>query len=176
MASLNVAPPPLVDDIRALPSTFRSADSSMAPWNDVCFFLSQLSRTPLQPDRGAGPPSPGPMQAPNGTLPSAARVTDNPESPRRPPKPPQMVKPRQQQAKTPKPPPQTSHALAAAPRPHPDSQRPALPAEETQRRGDGKTLFNLNHLFSLKEKIHKLPTQSKRGGASSSTRTRKSSG
>eukprot|EP00066_Takifugu_rubripes_P002562 XP_003964574.1 PREDICTED: protein FAM83G-like [Takifugu rubripes] len=142
----------------------------------------KLSPTPLQPDRGAGPPSPRTIQAPNGILP---RVTDNPESPGRPPKPPppgegqrQTAKPRQRHAKTPIPQFQTSHTLAAAPRPHPDSQRPTFPAEETQRRVDGKTLLSstFHHLYSLKEKINKLPAQSKRGSGSSSTKTRKSSG
>ncbi|TNM96778.1 hypothetical protein fugu_014934 [Takifugu bimaculatus] len=142
----------------------------------------KLSPTPLQQDRGAGPPSPRTIQAPNGILP---RVTDNPESPGRPPQPPlpgegqrQTAKPRQRHAKTPSPQSQTSHTLAAAPRPHPDSQRPTFPAEETQRRVDGKTLLSstFHHFYSLKEKINKLPAQSKRGSGSSSTQTRKSSG
>lgn len=87
-----------------------------------------------------------------------------------------MAKPRQRHAKAPNPQSQTSHALAAAPLP--DSQRPPFPAEETPRRVDGKTLLNsaFNHLCSLKEKINKLPAPSKRGSASSSPQTRKSSG
>lgn len=145
-----------------------------------------MSHSPPQQDRGAPSASPQKIQAKNGTLPDILPVTGNmetpPRSPKLPPPPPgegrrQRAKARLWQNKNSIPKSQNAHAQPFAFEPHPDSQKPPLPAEETQRQVDRKIPFKLSfsHLYSSKDRINKRPAQSKRGSSSSVAQTPKSS-
>lgn len=144
-----------------------------------------MSHTPPQQNRGAASASPQTIQAKNGTLPNALPVPGNAETPPRSSKPlpppaearKQRAKARQWPSKNSFPRSQKAHAQPSAFEPHPDSQKPAFPAEETQRQVDRRIPFTLtfSHLYSLKDKINRRPAQSKRGSSSSAAQTPKSS-
>lgn len=153
----------------------------------MCLFFfcpSQMNHAPPQQDRGAASAPPQMIQAKSGTLPDALPVPGNTETPPRSSKPvPPPAEARKQRAKARQWPnrnsahkSQNAHAQPVAVEPQPDSQKPAFPAEETQRQADRKIPFNLtfSHLYSLKDKIHKRPAQSKRGSSSSAAQTPKS--